>query len=278
MKNLKIEQIATANYPYYKYSLDYALDSLERIGAPNVEFYACYPHLHVDDSSMSDAKAVKKKLKDHHLTPICFTPEQCLYPVNIAAKDINARKRSVDVYIRSMEFASEMEIPVCQFLAGFGCLDENDDEIWQRSADSLRKLADIAEAYGITIALETSPKEFVITDTCKRIAEMIEKVNSPSVKGMIDSATLGFMDENIDQAVIDLGDNLRHIHIGDGIPNGHFAIGEGNLDIAHFVDVLDAIDYKYALSLEILNDKYRRCPENAMKKSYDWMVDYFTKH
>ena len=278
MKNLKVEQVATANYPYYKYSLDYALASLERIGAQHIEFYACYPHLHVDDSNLSDVRTVKQKLKKHHLIPICFTPEQCLYPVNIAAKEINARKRSMDVYIKSMEFASEMEIPVCQFLAGFGMLDENDDDIWKRSIDSLQALGSIAESYGITIALETSPKEFVCTDTCKKISKMISDVGSPAIRGMIDSATLGFMNENVDEAVIDLGDNLRHIHIGDGVPNGHFAIGEGKLDIGHFLDVLDSVGYKYALSLEILNDKHRRCPEEAMKKSYDWVVDYITHH
>ena len=43
MRNLKTEQIAAANYPYFKYSLEYALDSLERMGAARMEFYACYP-------------------------------------------------------------------------------------------------------------------------------------------------------------------------------------------------------------------------------------------
>ena len=109
MRNLKTEQIAAANYPYFKYSLEYALDSLERMGAARMEFYACYPHLHVDDAGLSQVRAVKRQLKDHHLTPICFTPEQCLYPVNIASRDVNARKRSLDVYVKSMEFAAEME-------------------------------------------------------------------------------------------------------------------------------------------------------------------------
>lgn len=274
MKNLKVDQIATANYPYYKWSLDYTLNSLESIGCKNMEFYACAPHFHVDDSDMNDCRAVKKKLKDHHLTPICFTPEQCMYPINIAAKNVNARKRSLDVYRRSLEFASEMEIPVCQFLSGFGCLDENDDDIWKRAVESVAALAVIAEAYGIDIALETSPKEYTATDTCKKIAQMIKDVGSPNIKGMIDTATLGFMNETIEGAVADLGDNFRHLHVGDGVPNGHFAIGEGKLDIAHMFDVIDETGYKYAISLEILNDRYVRCPEEAMKKSYEWLVNY----
>ncbi|MDD3174012.1 MAG: sugar phosphate isomerase/epimerase, partial [Herbinix sp.] len=94
MKNLKQSQIAVSNYPYYKYSLDYTLDSLQRLGAETIELYACYPHLHIDDTNLVRIKSIKKKLKDHGIKPICFTPEQCMYPVNIASKDVVARKRS----------------------------------------------------------------------------------------------------------------------------------------------------------------------------------------
>lgn len=32
MKHLKASQVAVSNYPYFKYSLEYTLDSLERMG------------------------------------------------------------------------------------------------------------------------------------------------------------------------------------------------------------------------------------------------------
>lgn len=276
MKKLKVDQIAAANYPYYKYSLEYALESIQRIGADKMEFYACYPHLHVDDAGISEVRAVKKQIKNHGLTPICFTPEQCLYPVNIAAKDITARKRSIDVYVKSMEFATELDITLCQFLAGFGCLDEKDDDIWKRAAESVSYLARIAEGYGITIVLETSPKEFTVTDSSSNILRMIEEVNSPAVQGMIDTATLGFSNETVEDQIQRLGKHLYHVHIEDGVPNGHFAIGDGNLPLAHMMDELDKAGYTHYLSLEILNDRYRRSPEEAMKKSYDWMVNYIS--
>lgn len=277
MKNLKVSQIATANYPYFKYSLDYALDSLERIGASNIEFYACYPHLHVDDADIATVKMVKKKLKDHHLKPICFTPEQCQYPVNIASKDIYARKRSIAVYIKSIEFAAEMEIELCQFLSGFGCLDDNDNDIWKRSVESVAYLGQVAEGYGITIALESSPKEYTCTENAKDIAGMIKEVGSPAVKGMIDTATLGFSNETMEGAIADLGENLRHVHIGDGKPNGHFALGEGELDLPHMINELDGAAYPHYLSLEILNNLYTRNPEYAMKKSYEWLKNYISE-
>ena len=42
-KNLKMEQIALANFVYTKYSLKYTLDSLQRLGAKAIEFYTADP-------------------------------------------------------------------------------------------------------------------------------------------------------------------------------------------------------------------------------------------
>ena len=40
---------------------------------------------------------------------MCVTPEQCLYPVNIAAFDIAARNRSINVFKKTIETAAELE-------------------------------------------------------------------------------------------------------------------------------------------------------------------------
>ena len=169
-----------------------------------------------------------------------------------------------------------MDIELCQVLSGFGCLDEKDEDIWKRAVESVAYLGRIAQGYGITIALETSPKEYTATETAKDITRMIEEVGCPAVKGMIDTATLGFADETMEGAIADLGPYLRHVHVGDGKPNGHFALGEGELNLPHMIDELDKAAYPYYLSLEILNNLYTRNPEYAMKKSYDWLVGYIS--
>lgn len=273
MKNLKIEQIAVSNFPYYKYSMDYALDSLERMGGKNLELYACDPHFHVDDCNMADARALKKKIKDHGLKVVCFTPEQCNYPVNIAAKNPTARKRSLEVYIKSMQFAVEMDCDLCQFLSGFGCLDEKDESIWQRSVESMSYLAEIAEGYGLSIALETSPKSYTCLTDSQRVTDMIEEIGSPALKGMIDTAVLGYSNETIQDAIERLkgGSLIRHVHVGDGKPNGHFILGDGDLDLVSMMKALDEIGYAHALSLEILNQLYVEDADRAMKTSFEWL-------
>ena len=262
-----------SNFPYYKYSLEYALDSLERMGGRDLELYACDPHFHVDDSTMADAKALKKKISAHGLKVVCFTPEQCNYPVNIAAKNPQARKRSLEIYVRSMQFASELDCSLCQFLSGFGCLDEDDGPIWQRSQESLAYLAGIAEGYGIEIALETSPKAYTCLTDSGKVTKMIDEIGSPALKGMIDTAVLGYSNETIQDAIglLKNGELIRHVHVGDGKPNGHFILGEAELDLVSMMKALDEIRYPYALSLEILNPLYAECPEHAMQTSFEWL-------
>lgn len=277
MKNLKESQILTSNYPYYRYSLDYAFESLNRIGASDIEFYACFPHFHLDDISYLDVKRITKKLADYGLKVVCFTPEQCLYPVNIAALDINARKRSIDVFKKSIQYGSEMGAKYIVVLAGYGTLDEDERITWKRSVESLGILSSLAESYGIKLVLETSPREYTTTHNSKDVVRMIHEVGSPAIGGMIDTATLGYSGETMKQAIDDLERNLCHVHVADGNPNGHLILGEGHLDLAGMLKQLDDIEYSGPMGLEILNDKYIRNPHYAMETSFIKLKEYIKK-
>lgn len=275
MKHLTEEQILTSNYPYYRYSLEYALDSLERIGAENIEFYACFPHFYLDDKKvLNDLPVLKKHLSDRHLKVKCVTPEQCQYPVNIAALDRVRREKSLDTFQKAIQCAAGLGGQYVVLLAGYGTLDEDESETWKRSAESVGKLGRIAEENGITLVLETSPREYTTTHNSKDVARMIREVGSPAVRGMIDTATLGYSGESMEEAVHDLEGNLRHVHIADGVPNGHLVLEEGNLNLRGMLQELDDIGYEGALSLEILNDKYVRDPHMAMEASYQKLREY----
>ena len=274
MECLKEAQILTSNYPYYRYSLEYALRSLQKIGTRTIEFYACYPHFHIDDVNGQDLKKLKRTLADHELQVRCFTPEQCQYPIDIAASDLAARKRSMEVFQKSIQYAAELEAQYVVVLAGHGTLDESEENIWKRSVESVHTLGKLAEEYGIEIVLETSPREYTTTHSSKDVLRMIEEAGSSAVKGMIDTATLGYSGETIEEAIGDLRGHLAHVHVADGVPNGHLVLGEGNLDIRAMLKSLDKAGYQGALSLEILNEQYAKNPHKAMKASYERLKEY----
>ena len=84
MFELKRSQIAGMNLSYRYFSFDYFLDSMERIGFQSVEIWGASPHFYVPDLTPSDIRAAAKKIKDHGLRIVCFTPEQCLSLIHIS--------------------------------------------------------------------------------------------------------------------------------------------------------------------------------------------------
>ena len=86
-------QIAGMNLVYKFYSFDYFLDAMERLGYESIELLPNAPHFYVPDLSASDMSAIRQKIHDHHLTTICYTPDQCSYPVNISYNSEVGRRR-----------------------------------------------------------------------------------------------------------------------------------------------------------------------------------------
>lgn len=274
--NLKRKQIALSNYPYFKHSLDFTLDSLERLGGNAIELYCCDPHFCIDDVGLPEAMAMKKKLRAHGLSPICLTPEQVKYPINIASRNPTARKRSVGTYVKVIQFASELESPTVQFHAGFALLDEDYDDTWKRSVDSLEYLSNIAEGYGVTITMESAHRLCTILNSSAHVAKMVKAIGSPSLTGMIDTLCLEYCHEDVNTAIQNLGaDKIRHIHFSDcnvNSPDGHVIPGEGSMDLDAIIQALDAIHYPNYITLEIMSP-YEYRPEEAMGKTKDWLFD-----
>lgn len=67
----------------------------------------------------------RKKIRSHHLNVICYTPEQCMYPVNIASREKGIRDWSVNYLKRSLEIASQMEAPRTLITIGQGYRNES---------------------------------------------------------------------------------------------------------------------------------------------------------
>jgi len=273
--NLKKEQIALSNFPYYKYSLEYTLKALQKLGGGAMELYACDPHFHVDDCDIPEVTALKKKLKDHDLFPICITPEQCMYPINIASPNPVRRKASVDTYVKVIQYANELEVSKVQFHAGFTTLDCSQEDAWQRSADSLSYISDIAKGYGVTIVMESAPVIYTILTDSEKCAQMIREINSPNLKGMIDTLCLSRCNEDIETAIENIGcDDIRHFHFSDGMKEEkacmHLVPGEGNLELDHYLKIMSDINYKGYITIEMISP-YEYNPDYAMKTSLEWL-------
>lgn len=273
--SLNQNQIALSNFAYYKHSLRYTLDSLQKMGAKAIELYACDPHFHIDDCDLPQVVFMKKMLRDRDLRPICLTPEQVKYPINIASTNPVARKRSMETYTRVIQYANELECPTVQLFAGWGPLDEPLENVWPRSVDALTYLANLAEGYGITITIEAVDRTQTVLTGTDRIAAMLREVNSPNLHGMIDTVCLKVCNETIEDAINNITpERLRHFHFSDVNMDTsevvHVIPGEGSMDLVHVLNELKNAGYKHYLSLELMSP-YEYQAEEATRKGAEWM-------
>lgn len=126
------------------------------------------------------------------------------------------------------------------------------DRALREAAEQLRRYGDIAARYGDAIVVETHD-DWCASD---RIAALVDRADHPSVGVVWDIhhpwRTTG---ESPDKTWETIGIYVRYVHIKDakGAPSGTQELcitGQGNVPVAHALDVLTTNNYKGWLTLE----------------------------
>lgn len=258
MANLKKEQVLGSNFHYSRFSFRYFLDVMEKEELKKIELWAASPHLYVDDYDLPAMLEIRNELKRRGIEVVCFTPEQCVYPINIAADEKEVRQRSLNYFVKSLECAAVLESPLVQITSGRGNLDADKSKVWGRSAEALSYLAKIAERYGITFVLEATSAYTSRVNTTKEVRSMIDEVGSPALRGMLDVCQVANAKEDMSEDLKILGEAMLHLHFADGTPLGHYVPGDGKgtLPLEGYIKALDTFGYRGGISLEIYNKIY----------------------
>ena len=271
MSKLSLSQFAGMNIHYCHFPFDYFLNSMVNLGINNIELWAASPHFYINDLTPTLIRKFKKQIKDRNLNLVCLTPEQCVYPINIAAREDYLRERSINYFYKNIELASELNSPIMLVTPGCGYFSDSNKEAWALSRDSLRKLIIKAEKLGVILALEPiSPYNSNIINEVNGLKKMLTEINSPFLKGIMDLGQMAILHEKIEDYLMSLGDDLIHIHFIDSNKQGaHLALGDGILPLQSYIEKLSNSKYCKYLTLEIDDRKYCLNPEKAMKKSID---------
>ncbi|MBT2700764.1 protein FrlC [Neobacillus sp. B4I6] len=268
MGKIKRSQITGMNFHYLHYPLDYFLDAMVKYEFEKIELWGAAPHLYVEDLSLTAIRAIKKEIARRDLEVVCFTPEQCMYPINLAAKESAIRERSVAYFKKSIDAALELEAPMVLVTAGWGYRNESRREAWSRTQDSLEQLTAYAEKQGTVLALEPLQKiESNLINTLPDLKEMLDSIHSPALKGMVDTIPLAVEGEALASYFEELREDFVHIHFIDGDPGGHLAWGDGSLPLEKYMKTLGDHNYNRALTLEFTSSQYLIDPNQAVEKS-----------
>ena len=116
------------------------------------------------------------------------------------------------------------------------------------SISAVARLADYAADKGINVNLEVVNRyETNIMNTGKEGLKFLEAVNRPNAYLHLDTYHMNIEEDGMSQAVLDAGDALGYVHIGES-HRGY--LGSGNVDFDTFFTALKKINYSGPITFE----------------------------
>lgn len=272
MEHIRFSQIAAMNEHFVLQTFESFLECVVQCGINNIELWAGLPHLYAPDMTQDKISTIKKQISSRNLSLICYTPEQCVYPYNIAAKEAEIREYSLDYFFKNLEIASELEAPMLQIVPGWGYRNEPREEALKRSMDSIERICKRSVNLGIRIVLEAlEENESNLIRNAIELRDVLNTINLPNLGAVIDTCPMAAAGEDFIISHQYLNDRIWHSHF---IDSEHLVWGDGDLPLRKYLRQLDQLEYKGFLTIEVLNDKYLLCPEKALVKSAEAITKY----
>ena len=277
MKLVDIDRLSVLNLHYNNYTLDYFLDCQQELGVKCVELLAAHQGLWLDDHGYQDPVPIKEKLDDHGLTCPVFTPENCSYGYEFAAKEPELKERCFRYFSNGIKFGHELGATILEANSGWGYWNEPEEEGFKRSVEMFQRLSEVAAENDMMIACESlRPQESLIGWRIDQIKHLFDEVNHPNFKVMIDLTAMSVAGETIQQWFDTFGtENIIHSHFQDCNPYGHFVWGDGNRNLKQ--DILDMLNNGYTgkFTQELTDGKYFADPFYHDKRNMRNLRMYF---
>lgn len=272
---LKMSQISGMNLHYSHHTFDFFLNSMNHLGLTNIELWAGSPHLSPFDS-VTDARKIGQKVRDHGLKIVSVDPEQCSYPINIASGDEGLRKFSMDYLARYINSMNDLGASRLLLTSGWGYNDEPVEEAWKRSLDGLHTLAETASTNGIIILFEILlPCESNLVNDFESTIRMLDELKvHTNVEACLDTVPVCAENKTLGDYFSVLGRRVTHIHLCDGTPIGHVTWGDGTQDLSQHIKDLESNNYTNCMTLEMEEITYRPDPEYHLIRGMKVLSNY----
>ena len=268
------ERFALGSYHYMHYPLTYFLDTAVELGVSAVELWAAAPHLCLDVIDDAGLRQAGREVRSRGLRVCCLTPEQCTYPVNLAAEDEALRRHSIQNFRRAIQAARELECPMVLVTAGCGYYNRPVSEAWERAADSLGQIAAYGLDQGVRLVLETlTPISSNVLNTPEQQRDMLARLPQGSACGMVDIGQMAYMGHDLSRYLA-LGPLLGYVHLHDSHPAIHMALGDGDLPLTDYLARIEAAGYTGMYGMEFNDIRYRQDPRSADRQSLAWLEDH----
>lgn len=274
---LRREQLIGANFSFQHYPFQWVVEQLRLMGFQHMELWGIAPHLdlfHHDRTRLSNVRSI---LDDNGICVHCFTPEQVLYPVNIASGDEAYREKSVECFLRAADLSAELGARYLFLTPGRGFECESRECAWSHSLQSLERITAHAAKLGLRCLLEPLQRtESNIVNNAADLGRLWQDLNVDNVDLVLDLVAMAAAGDKVGDYFSRFGKRIAHVHVVDGTPAGHLAWGDGNLPLDAYLAEISKHSFQGTLTFEPFgNGLYALDPVAVWRRCLDAIAAHF---
>lgn len=271
---------ACSTLGYAAFHLPFALERIAARGFRKVEIAEMGSYCRHLPYRQVDVSQVKDMLASSGLTPVALNvscPRMIDHNRRATPDTESNYEHDVAQYARwYFEAALSLETSIVTFPIGLRVTDADWPAKARRAIRLYRRLADLAQDFGVSIHLEV-PHLYQLTNTVEHVRAIFADLDHPSVGATVDASHWGILKYDLDEFFAFLGPRLRHAHLRDSAgadtndfkQNLELTPGRGTVDFAAFAAALDRVNYRGDVSLE---SEYRHTDAASIESEYDFAI------
>lgn len=271
-----LERIAISNFNYRRWSFGYFLESVKKLGLKNIELCGCHPHFTSFEAEEFPVRELAEQIKAAGISVPVIMPEQNFLPINIAAVNSFLREESIRQLRFYIENANAFDCRKVVIYPGKAFMDHPHSQGWMYARESVKQLCEIAEEYGVTLLM--SPVSAFVSDLmtdCKTAERMLREVGADNLEVCVNSSILGYAGDTLETYFEAFGDKIGHVQLADAVEDcDQLAWGEGNVNLAGQISVLEKYHYEGSVSMELLMEEYAEDPHGVHAGSLEYMKSH----
>ena len=273
MSEKLLERIAINNFNYRRWSFDYFLESVKKLGLKNIELCGCHPHFTIFEAEEFPVEEFAAKIKDAGITVAAIEPEQNFLPVNIAAVNTYFREKSIEQLKFFIENAKAFDCDKVIIYPGKAFVDHPHSQGWKNARESVKTLCSIAKEHGVTLLM--NPVSAFVSDLMmdsKTVKRMLDEVGADNLGVSVNTSILGYVGETLEDYFELFGDKIQMVQLADAVEDcDQLAWGEGNVDLKAQIAVLEKYNYQGPVTMELLMEEYAEDPHKVHEDSLAYM-------
>ncbi|TPN20857.1 TIM barrel protein [Mesorhizobium sp. B2-3-3] len=279
MPQLAFHQLIGANFSFQHFPFDQVARTIRDFGMREIELWGVAQHLDLFHATDARVDAVGRVLADNGLSTWCFTPEQVLYPINIASGDADLRRDSIERFRRAGDICAMLGARYLFLTPGRGFESEAQQPAWDRALEALGEIAAHAGRNGVRCLLEPLQRfETNIVNDAAGLRGMLDMLDADNIDVVLDTVAMATAGDTVASYIDLFGSRLAHVQLVDGSPGGHLVWGDGSLPLGRYVSELANLEYAGKITFEPFgNGSYALDPVKAWTRCLDALEPYLNR-